>query len=253
MNDNGVAYRAYATHDPSEAIEKFNEIVGEEPKIILIRPGFPVTKDHPLLLETKFCGQNTMMVSSEIDVVGYKNSLTNKERTRRKRKIQDSKLAWKLKAEEREIEESYQDDMANFQPKDLNRKSASMIAQEEWIEQQQRPKVMTDEEYLRLMEKSGYVYLLSSDNGYHKIGRSIDVEDRRVQLEREIPVVIGIEHYFATKYYIGAEAFMHDRFSKYRTGRYEWFKLVKKQIDDFKSVEDYSLDRKLEKLMLEQR
>ena len=112
---------------------------------------------------------------------------------------------------------------------------------------------MTDEDYLRLMEKPGYVYLLGSDNGFHKIGRSFDVEDRRVQLEREIPVVIGIEHYFATKYYIGAEAFMHDRFSRYRTGRYEWFKLRKKHIDDFKTFEDYGLDSKLEKVLLDQR
>ena len=249
MNDNGVAYMAYVTHDPGAAIQRFTETMEEEPTIVLIRPGFPVTKDHPLLLETKFCGQNMMMVSSEIDVLGYRNSLTNKERDRRKRKILDAKMLKTLRARERELEDSCEDDTTYFQPKDVEREKQAQ--EEKWLER--KPNVMTDEDYLRLMEKPGYVYLLGSDNGFHKIGRSFDVEDRRVQLEREIPVVIGIEHYFATKYYIGAEAFMHDRFSRYRTGRYEWFKLRKKHIDDFKTFEDYGLDSKLEKVLLDQR
>lgn len=248
MSNNGIACRGYATHDPEEAIKMFVEKFKQEPTIILIRPGFPVTKDHPLLLETKFCGQNIMMVSSEIDVIGYKNSLTNKERIRQRRKILDAKMIRKLQARERELQESYEDDVTYFQPEDKEREEKQAQI---WPER--KPNIMTDEDYLRLMEKPGYVYLLSSDNGYHKIGRSIDVEDRRVQLERDIPVIIGIEHYFATKYYIEAEAYMHDRFRKYRTGRYEWFELATKQINDFKTVEDYGLDGKLEKMLLKRR
>ena len=249
MNDNGIAYMGYATHDPYEVIGKYIEKIGEEPTIILIRPGFPVTKDHPLLLETKFCGQNIMMVSDEIDVIGYRNSFNNKERMRQKRKIFDAKRLGKLLARERELEEAYEDDTTYFQPKDKEREKQ---AQEE-LQIERRPNVMTDEDYLRLMERIGFVYLLSSDNGYHKIGRSIDVEDRRVQLEREIPVVIGIEHYFATRYYIEAEAYLHNRYARYRTGRYEWFRLRKKQIDEFKLINDYSLDDKLGRTLLKRR
>lgn len=247
MEANGVAYKGYTTHNPDEAIQKYNEVVGEEPTIILIRLGFPVTKDHPLLLETKFCGKNLMMVSSDIDVVGYKDSLKKKEYKRRERKILDAKLVRKAQAREREMEMDYLDDTTYFRPDDKPEPD------EFTIEKPQRTNVMTNDDYLRIMEKPGYIYLLSSDNGYHKIGRSIDVEDRRSQLEREIPVVIGIEHYFATKYYVAAEAYMHDRFAKYRTGRYEWFMLGKKQTDDFKTFNDYKLDSKLERMLLNQR
>jgi hypothetical protein len=249
MNNNGIAYRGYASHDPEAAIKKFTETIGEDPTIILIRPGYPVTKDHPLLLETEFCGNNMMMVSSEIDVEGHKNSFTIRDQQRQKRKILDAKLVRKLQARERKLEEAYQDDTTYFRLEDKEREEIN----KETESFEGRPNVMTDEDYLRLMERPGYVYLLSSDNGYHKIGRSFDVEDRRVQLERDIPVIIGIEHYFATRYYIEAEAYMHNRFSRFRTGRYEWFKLAKKQIDDFKTFKDYSLDEKLEKVLLKRR
>jgi hypothetical protein len=249
MNTNGVAYQGYTTHDPDEAIQKYVNLIGEEPTIILIRPGFPVTKDHPLLLETKFCGHNLMMVSSDIDVLGYRDSLKKKEQQRRERKIYDAKLVWQEHAREQELERDFLDDTTYFQQEE--RKPPDVISQEEWIKP--RAKVMTDKEYLNLMEKPGYIYLLSSDNGYHKIGRSVDVEDRRSQLEREIPVVIGIEYYFASKYYVAAEAYMHAKYERYRTGRYEWFKLGKKQLDDFKTFMDYDLDSKLEILLLNQR
>jgi hypothetical protein len=248
MNNNGISYRGFATHDPEEAAKKYFEMFRKRPKIILIRPSYPVTKDHPLLLETEFCGQNIMMVSNEIDVIGYKELFEQKELIRKHRKILDIKRAMSVAASEDALGDG--DDVDS---KMLKYQSAEAIAQKEWKKiKKERPKVMSDKDYLKLYKKPGYVYLLSSDNGFQKIGRSIDVEDRRVQLERDIPVNIVIEHYFATKYYIEAESHMHEKFDKYRV-KYEWFKLKKEQVDDIKAVNDYELDGKLEKSLLSRR
>jgi len=253
MSNNGIAYRGYTTHDPDEAIGMYSETFGVEPTIILIRPGYPVTKDHPILLESKFCGYNVMMLSDEIDTTGYRSNLKKKEYQRQQRKTIDGKLLRQLRKREKELEDAREDDTTYFTDDDKEREKASELEdlKKEWV--RNRPNILTDDDYLRLKESHGYIYLMASDNDFHKIGRSIDVEDRRSQLEREIPVVIEVEHYFASKYYIGAEAYMHDRYAEYRTGRYEWFKLQRSHIEDFKTFKDYELDKKLEKLLLDQR
>lgn len=239
-------YQGYATHDPHEAINAYAEKHNQKPTIILIRPGYPVTEDHPLLLETVFCGARIMMVSHKIDIAGYKEYYRSRSNVRRKRKILDAKLLRKLKTRERELEDAYiQDGTGHFMT------DPEIEAMDKsWI--RSIPTVMTDNQYLEAYQKPGYVYLLKSENGYQKIGRSIDVEKRRVEIERDIPLRIDIEHCFHTKYYIAAEAYLHKKYDSQRV-KYEWFRLSENQIEDIKSIKDYDLDEAFEKKMLHDR
>lgn len=87
----------------------------------------------------------------------------------------------------------------------------------------------------------GYVYLMRGENGLHKIGRAMNVEDRRAGLERSIPVKVEIVHKIACGDYINAEKILHARYAERRI-RYEWFDLLPDQVAEITGIRDYGLD-----------
>ena len=79
--------------------------------------------------------------------------------------------------------------------------------------------------YGRAVGTFGFVYLLRSAKGYHKIGRAVDVQSRVRGLQREFPVEIKLVHFFACEDAVLEEGNLHDRFAKKRLGDTEWFRL----------------------------
>lgn len=231
-----IKFNGYTTHDPYQAEQLYQNKHGKKPKLLLIRPEYPVTKDHPLLVESAYCGANIVMVTHILDAAQYNEIYNQREEIRRERRL---------------LETSAVDPVA---PKKGNGRDRPKVVKKEikseWV--RKPPKILTDREYLVLLQVPGFVYMLKSENGYHKIGRSIDVEYRRIQIERDIPLIINIEHYFATNHYIAAEAYMHRKYDSKRV-KYEWFRLSDRQMREFKSVQDYDLDGMIERRLLEER
>lgn len=107
---------------------------------------------------------------------------------------------------------------------------------EKKIKQPELPK--KKEEYL---PREGYVYLMWAENGMHKIGISKNVEQRRKNIERDIPVRVNIIHSFRSKDYRAVERNLHQKYSRERI-RYEWFLLSQEQVDEIAKITDYELD-----------
>lgn len=92
-------------------------------------------------------------------------------------------------------------------------------------------------------EGAGYIYLLRSDNGYYKIGKTVDIDKRVKEITREYPVFIQRIHYFKTGQMTKVESFLHKLFSEFKL-QGEWFRLQKGHLDyilSFNSGESYSL------------
>lgn len=88
--------------------------------------------------------------------------------------------------------------------------------------------------------KEGYVYLIESENGYYKIGKSIDIERRLNQHEMDYPLKLRIIHSFESSNARRDEKKILDAFSQ-KNLRGEWFQLDECDIAWFKSIEDFSL------------
>lgn len=86
----------------------------------------------------------------------------------------------------------------------------------------------------------GYVYLMRSGNGYHKIGISKKVENRLGGLKRQFPVLIEVIHCFACHDYRKVEKDLHQKFSTKRI-EYEWFELDENDVQWIASLQDYEL------------
>lgn len=80
----------------------------------------------------------------------------------------------------------------------------------------------------------GYVYILGSELGIYKIGRTKNVELRMKQLEG-IPFKTELIHTIPCEDDTKFEAELHERYkSKRKTG--EWFELSKKDIEELKNI-----------------
>lgn len=84
---------------------------------------------------------------------------------------------------------------------------------------------------------SGFVYLMQADNGYYKIGRSIDVDFRNKQHMRDYPLVITVLHSFFCKDYVKAETHLLRMFSDKKL-QGEWFALEKADVDFIMNITD---------------
>lgn len=92
--------------------------------------------------------------------------------------------------------------------------------------------------------QDGYIYLLKSENGYYKIGKTIQLDTRIKTIMREYPVYIERVHFFKTSQLTKVESFLHSLFSEFRL-QGEWFKLEKSHLDfimQFDSSTTYSLN-----------
>lgn len=89
-------------------------------------------------------------------------------------------------------------------------------------------------------EKAGFVYLLKSSNGYHKIGKAKKVNDRISSWKRFFPVRIDLVCYIACHDRAKVENFLHKHFWKKRVEG-EWYKLDKDDVSWMKGLKDYEL------------
>lgn len=87
----------------------------------------------------------------------------------------------------------------------------------------------------------GYIYLMQADNGLYKIGRARNIQSRLQGLNREIPIKVECIHFFATKNYIAAEKFLHNKYADQRI-KYEWFSLDDDMVEEIKRLTDGALD-----------
>lgn len=83
----------------------------------------------------------------------------------------------------------------------------------------------------------GYVYLLKSENGFYKIGKTKDINKRLEQIQKEYPVKIKLIHFIKTDDYTALENKFHRAYDQYRTDTTEWFKLPEKAVDEICSHE----------------
>lgn len=83
--------------------------------------------------------------------------------------------------------------------------------------------------------KVGYIYLMKSENGLYKIGRAVNIESRLKDLNREIPVMVEIIHYYHTDDYASEEIRLHKLYADQRI-KYEWFTLNDAQVQEIKSI-----------------
>lgn len=60
----GIKYKAYYdTHDPYIAADLYKKRTGFDPVVIVIRPDFAPTRDHPLLVEDRHCPFGLILVT----------------------------------------------------------------------------------------------------------------------------------------------------------------------------------------------
>jgi len=83
----------------------------------------------------------------------------------------------------------------------------------------------------------GYVYILKSDSGLYKIGKTHNLQARIKTIKTSSPSEIEVERVFKSINCGEAEKELHDRFSAFRkTG--EWFQLEQEELDLIESLED---------------
>lgn len=61
-------YRGYATNDPYKAAELYKSATGYEATVIVARPEFVITDDHPLVIRSRLGTANGLLVSHLISV-----------------------------------------------------------------------------------------------------------------------------------------------------------------------------------------
>jgi uncharacterized Zn finger protein (UPF0148 family) len=89
--------------------------------------------------------------------------------------------------------------------------------------------------------RAGYVYLMRSANGLHKIGRSKNVQARNGDLNRQFPIQIKVVHEVFCKDYCKSERELHHKYRK-KCVESEWFDLSAFDVAWFMSLKDGDLD-----------
>lgn len=106
-----------------------------------------------------------------------------------------------------------------------------------WNEQRKNHQIhqasTATEEQKQPTKHKGYIYLLSG-GGYHKIGKTIDLDKRLSQIYPKLPFEVELIHWIETDDIDGFEESLHERFADKRTNG-EWFELNQEDIDYLKS------------------
>lgn len=89
-------------------------------------------------------------------------------------------------------------------------------------------------------KNAGYVYLMMSGNGFHKIGLSKNVDRRNGELNRQFPVDIRVVRTITCYDMRKVEKSLHKKFANKRI-EYEWFKLDETDIDWLMNLRNYEL------------
>lgn len=80
--------------------------------------------------------------------------------------------------------------------------------------------------------KTGFVYLLRSENGYYKIGRTKNIQSRLTAIQRKYPIDIKLIHFWECDDYIETEDALHRLYQDHRKGLTEWFSLPPEAVDE---------------------
>ena len=87
----------------------------------------------------------------------------------------------------------------------------------------------------------GWVYLIKSENGLYKIGRSNDIERRFCQFRSQCPVDLYLEHTIYSVNYFRAEEHLHNEFHV-QVHHGEWFQLSESDVEWIMKLKDHDLD-----------
>jgi len=91
------------------------------------------------------------------------------------------------------------------------------------------------------MTEIGYVYLLKPvGHNVYKIGRTTNLDKRRVQQEKKLKTSLEYVHFIKSNDYQWAEQRMHVIFGHAHLVS-EWFILTDQDIEKFKSIKDYQI------------
>lgn len=85
--------------------------------------------------------------------------------------------------------------------------------------------------------KDGYVYILKSDSGFTKIGRTTDINNRMATFSVKLPYQVEFEHVIRTNNCVLLEAYLHGSFESKRIDG-EWFDLSNEDIDAIRNLGD---------------
>ena len=84
-------------------------------------------------------------------------------------------------------------------------------------------------------KKPGYVYLIRAENGYYKIGRAKNYQERIERLEVKLPFSIEPLHILQCVDMVEAERALHIRFQDKRVNG-EWFALTPEDVEYIKNM-----------------
>lgn len=82
-------------------------------------------------------------------------------------------------------------------------------------------------------DRRGYVYILRSDSGEHKIGRTRNPASRLATFEVKLPFRVNYEMVIYGEDHIALEAELHERFAHCRLDG-EWFHLTDQDLDELR-------------------
>jgi hypothetical protein len=88
--------------------------------------------------------------------------------------------------------------------------------------------------------EAGHVYLIMSENGFYKIGRTKNINSRFKMFKTIFPMKWEFVHSFESNDYVNAESKLHNMFyEKRKMG--EWFELSPKDVSYISSIGDFDL------------
>ena len=97
------------------------------------------------------------------------------------------------------------------------------------------PKRNKRRQFLRDVEPTGYVYLVSAYNGLYKIGKTNDIEKRLRGLKTMSPVPLKLIHTIETITPLKLEAKLHKKYDRCRAHG-EWFMLSKDEVFEISAL-----------------
>lgn len=83
----------------------------------------------------------------------------------------------------------------------------------------------------------GYVYLLRSETGWYKIGRTVNPQNRRRTFKLNLPFDVEYEHIIPCHNQYKIERYFHEHFADKRIKGTEWFNLTEDDVMYFKAFE----------------
>lgn len=87
----------------------------------------------------------------------------------------------------------------------------------------------------KVTARPGYVYLLSTEHGHYKIGRTVNPEARQKQLGILLPFTVQLVCLLATQDMVATERQLHEQF-RHRHLNGEWFALTDEERDEIAAM-----------------